>query len=316
MSFHYQTLKLDDSNLFGTLEKSVRLETTGRGRQAALLTRVQSPLDPMMWMIDSLTLTLDDSDQKKNQVVAPIVRSTLKLKQSAHAFSAVHHQLISEIQTQCKTKKKIDFNHAMMEIYDSRYRTMGFHSDQALDLDSSSYIALFSCYSDPATKNLRELVIVNKHRPVFWFLFCIFLISWIWRMVDPKRAFAPLLLVLMMKFVQAWNDFVLPTTKTILLEHHSVVLFSTQENATHLHKIILSELDNDNDQSRWLGLTFRFSKTWIRYPNPKNLTLATQEQAKIFYACKHLENTTRGLLEYPSQMNYTVSPGDLLPPIS
>ena len=39
---------------------------------------------------------------------------------------------------------------------------MGYHSDQALDLEQESYIALFSCYRDCEGANSRKLIIQSK----------------------------------------------------------------------------------------------------------------------------------------------------------
>lgn len=53
----------------------------------------------------------------------------------------------------------------MVEIYDSGYKTMSFHTDQTQDLAQDSYICIFSCYeggtleSDEAP---RMLVVKNK----------------------------------------------------------------------------------------------------------------------------------------------------------
>ena len=52
----------------------------------------------------------------------------------------------------------------MIEIYDSKYCKMGFHTDQSLDLQENSYIGIFSCYNDPTTKDLRKLKVKNKEK--------------------------------------------------------------------------------------------------------------------------------------------------------
>jgi hypothetical protein len=58
----------------------------------------------------------------------------------------------------------LDFNNASLEIYDAQYTSMKYHSDQALDLNPNSYIALFSCYEggDVDTQQARKLRIQNK----------------------------------------------------------------------------------------------------------------------------------------------------------
>jgi len=58
------------------------------------------------------------------------------------------------------------FNNALIENYTNDYAKMGFHSDQALDLEDNSHIALFSCYKDPNLAGLpRMLVIEPKDAP-------------------------------------------------------------------------------------------------------------------------------------------------------
>ena len=59
-------------------------------------------------------------------------------------------------------------------------------------------------------------------------------------------------------------------TQTILLEHGSAVLFSAQANFRHLHKIIL---DNQKAKHRWLGVTFRLSKTFVQVTNSGQVLL-------------------------------------------
>ena len=58
--------------------------------------------------------------------------------------------------------KKMVFNNALIEIYDSTYCSMGFHSDQSLDLANESYICIFSCYNNSNTKYIRKLIIKDK----------------------------------------------------------------------------------------------------------------------------------------------------------
>lgn len=55
----------------------------------------------------------------------------------------------------------LEFNNALIEVYDSKYKTMGFHSDQALDIKDNSYIAIYSSYKYPHHSN-RTLIVKNK----------------------------------------------------------------------------------------------------------------------------------------------------------
>ena len=55
---------------------------------------------------------------------------------------------------------QIEFNNAMVEQYDNRYRRMGYHTDQMLDLVPGSWIVIFSAYAgDKARRTLR-----TKHK--------------------------------------------------------------------------------------------------------------------------------------------------------
>lgn len=98
-------------------------------------------------------------------------------------------------------------------------------------------------------------------------------------------------------------------TTTILLKHNSAVVFSLDTNKKHVHKII--------GTSPWSGITFRQSKTYIRFiedipyfADGKRLHLATRDEAKNFYYNKGKENTE---IEhtYPD-FDFTLNPSDLL----
>jgi hypothetical protein len=108
------------NNLFEELSKSTKFEKLGKGRYGAVL-----------------------ADIHKN--VVPIVRTTTKYNNPIQKFSQIHYDIMKNI-------KDINFNNALIEIYDKVYTKMGEHSDQALDLDINSYICLFSCYNNPDTK--------------------------------------------------------------------------------------------------------------------------------------------------------------------
>ncbi|KAL0483424.1 hypothetical protein AKO1_014758 [Acrasis kona] len=94
------------------------------------------------------------------------------------------------------------------------------------------------------------------------------------------------------------------------LHHNSFVLFSTQDNNSHIHKIVS---ENKATKSRWLGLTLRTSKTYIRYKddtphfvsNDQVLKTASESEKRQFYNHKSLENKNVGY-QYP-EINYTLS---------
>jgi hypothetical protein len=83
----------------------------------------------------------------------PIVRTTAIYKNPAMRFTQLHRDIIST------TDYK--FNNAMIELYTNEYKTMGFHSDQSLDLAEDSYIGIYSCYKYPDNSD-RKLIIKNK----------------------------------------------------------------------------------------------------------------------------------------------------------
>lgn len=90
----------------------------------------------------------------------PLVRTTTQYKNPPQIFKNIHFNLIEQI----KNVSKIDnlkFNNAMIELYDSRYTNMQFHTDQSLDLDPNSYICIFSSYEKPNIV-YRKLVIKDK----------------------------------------------------------------------------------------------------------------------------------------------------------
>lgn len=47
------------------------------------------------------------------------------------------------------------------------------------------------------------------------------------------------------------------------MENNSIILFSAEINSKYLHKIKLKEKKDSN----WLGITFRLSKTFIKFRN-------------------------------------------------
>jgi hypothetical protein len=102
----------------------------------------------------------------------------------------------------------------------------------------------------------------------------------------------------------------------VSLEHNSIVLFSTKTNKQFVHKIILDQFKLDN---RWLGITFRLSKTFIKFineipyfcSNNKTLKLVNKDQLIEFRKYKHDENLQIDF-SYP-EIDYTISVGDLIP---
>ncbi|MGA4949211.1 hypothetical protein [Streptomyces lydicamycinicus] len=104
----------------------------------------------------------------------------------------------------------------------------------------------------------------------------------------------------------------------IPLDHHGIVAFSVASNRRLKHRIVLDAPDRVAN-NQWLGVTFRTSKTLIRFsgglpylPQGTRLTSADEEQRRDFFRMRRRENTETDFV-YPS-LTYTVSEGDLMPP--
>ncbi|WP_031014677.1 hypothetical protein [Streptomyces sp. NRRL F-5727] len=174
----------------------------------------------------------------------------------------------------------VAFNNALMESYTNAYRRMGAHSDQALDLADASFIAVYSCYRFPEADPQRKLIVESKE--------------------------------------SADERYEIP------LAHHSVVAFSVDANRRLRHRIVwdapaASQGRAPEPDNPWLGVTFRTSKTVIRFdegharlPQGERLTLADEEQAREFYRLRRRENDETDFT-YPP-LTYTISESDLLPP--
>ena len=104
----------------------------------------------------------------------------------------------------------------------------------------------------------------------------------------------------------------------IPLTHHSFIAFSVDANRLLRHRIVLDK-PVPTTENTWLGLTFRTSKTVIRFPDghphlPQGarLTSADDDQRREFYRLRRRENQETDFT-YPP-LTYTVSESDLLPP--
>ncbi|MEW1632813.1 hypothetical protein AB0469_01940 [Streptomyces sp. NPDC093801] len=105
----------------------------------------------------------------------------------------------------------------------------------------------------------------------------------------------------------------------IPLAHHGVVAFSTGSNRRLRHRIVLDKPVPAADNT-WLGVTFRTSKTLVRFhgghghlPQGARLALADEEQRSEFYGLRRRENRETDFA-YPP-LAYTVSESDLMPPV-
>ncbi|MFB7355284.1 hypothetical protein [Streptomyces gardneri] len=105
----------------------------------------------------------------------------------------------------------------------------------------------------------------------------------------------------------------------IPLAHNGVVAFSVDSNRRLKHKIVLDTPDRTTD-NEWLGVTFRTSKTLVRYsdgdaylPEGTRLMSADDEQRHEFYRLRRRENNETDFT-YPP-LTYTISESDLMPPV-
>ena len=128
-----------EGNLFEELFASVQFEDVGKGRQGAVLIKVDETCS------------------------IPIVRTSTRYSTPAQPFRSIHEQLAQQVQKSASLS--IGFNNALIENYTNAYTTMGSHSDQALDLADESFIAIFSCYKHPeiATPPRKLLVELKEH---------------------------------------------------------------------------------------------------------------------------------------------------------
>ncbi|MDX3502044.1 hypothetical protein PV689_08965 [Streptomyces sp. ATCC51928] len=246
-----------EPNPFAELSESVRWEDVGKGRRGATLARI------------------DEAGG------VPLVRTTTRYGSPAQRFRAVHERLAQRIQERAELSAAA-FNNALIESYTNAYTTMGFHSDQALDLADDSFIAVFSCYQHPEASPPRKLIFEVKETAA-----------------DSGDSGGEKL--------------------EISLAHNSVVVFSVASNRRLKHKIVLDAPDRTADNS-WLGVTFRTSKTLVRFrdghahlPQGARLTSADEEQQSEFYRLRRRENKETDFV-YPS-LTYTVSASDLMPPV-
>ncbi len=214
----------------------------------------------------------------------PIVRTTTKYNNPVQKFGDIHNELVGLISA--SIGEKISSNNALVELYNYDYKKMRYHSDQALDLQEESFICIYSCYAyenRPASRKLLVMDKESKERP-----------------------------------------------KEILLEHNSVVVFSVEDNSKMLHKIIYNEIkrprgqmfvpDGSDECNKWLGITFRMSKTFVKHINgipflmrtvgePRELKLADDEETGKIYSYRSKEN--REILFKWPEIDYTLSPSDL-----
>jgi hypothetical protein len=100
--------------------------------------------------------------------------------------------------------------------------------------------------------------------------------------------------------------------------HKSAIVFSVAANRRLKHRIVLESFPR-TPENRWLGVTFRTSKTLVRIrdesawlPDGARLTLADDGERREFYQLRRRENNETDFI-YP-RIAYTISESDMMSP--
>src|SRR6185503_2109304 len=116
---------IDSFDFFNILEKSAHFENVAKGRKGAIILAERS---------NRLGLSLANAQEVPIKLIVSspnIVRSTTQYKNPPTYFLPIHYQILDNIK---KIFPGFEANNAMIEIYDNSYKSMGYHSDLALDL--------------------------------------------------------------------------------------------------------------------------------------------------------------------------------------
>jgi hypothetical protein len=241
-----KTFQLPERDWFTELAAGVRFESVASGREGAIVVKVE-------------------------EEGVPLVRSTTPYAGPHQVFCPAHTELLAAIGA------TVEYNNLMVERYDCTYRSMGAHTDMAIDLADNSLISLVSCYNNPATTDVRSLVCTEKDTGA---------------------------------------------VVSVLLEHNSIVTFSTALNRRMKHKIVAG--GEPDPSTVWLGVTLRTSKravtfskdgvAWLRPGIP--LVLANYYQRATLFKLRGEENKASDFsyCDYEDYATTTISPSDLLPP--
>lgn len=237
-----------EENLFAELSASARLEDVGKGRRGAVLTRIDE--------VDGV----------------PLVRTTARYSCPTQRFRTVHERLARQVQERAAIP--VGFNNALVESYTHAYKTMGSHSDQALDLAGDSYIAVFSCYQHPAENPPRKLIFESKGS-------------------GDEKFEIPL----------DHNSIVAFSVDSNRRLKHKVVLDTPARSSDNPWLGVTFRTSK----------TFvRFRGGHAYLPRGARLMSADEEQRREFYRLRRRENNETDFT-YP-ELTYTVSESDLMPP--
>ncbi len=232
---------IDTNFSFSDLLQSVTFESVTTGRQAGNIVDIRGD----------------------NRI--PIVRTTTKYTLPNQPFQQIHYDLVKLF--------GYELNNGMVELYDSRYKNMGFHSDMALDLKDDSYICIFSFYNNPNTKSLRKLQVKNK---------------------ETNEE---------MELIMSHSTIIVFSLDTNTKHQHKIVLDSNNDP-----KDDTLWLGFTFRQSK----TFiQFQDNVPYFTTGLPLKLANEEEKKQFYKCRSDENKLINY-KYP-EFSFTISEGDLIP---
>ena len=130
---------------------------------------------------------------------------------------------------------------------------------------------------------------------------------------DPKKPFNRKLVVEPKEDNPNGEKFEIPLT------HNSVIVFSLDTNRRFRHKIVLDHRQPADNE--WMGLTFRTSKTLVRYEGDQTLLadgtplkLLGPDPDRTVYRMRGKENKEVDF-HYPA-LDVTLSESDLVPPIT
>lgn len=249
-------IELDfEENLFHELSNQIDFESVGKGRLGNHLVKI--------------------SDEG-----IPIVRTTTQYNIPAHNFSSTHNLIVEGINDKLENLSPFNFNNALIEIYDSSYKKMKYHSDQCIDLAANSYIGLYSCYENPnelTEQRIRKLKIKDK---------------------TSHEEF---------EISLTHNTVILFSLPTNSKFFHKIILEQVPKQKP------------PDSENKWLGITFRKSKTFIQFKDNLPyfsdgtvLKLANDVQKKEYYLLRGEENRNIDF-NYP-KIDYTLSKADTIIP--
>jgi len=258
----FDQFKLDVRNSFNHFSKGVKLENITKGRKGAVLTHGYKEVHSVI------------------RTTTPYKNPPQMIPKSYYAPLIEIHNFIRDQMGYANAKM---FNNAMVEVYDPRYRTMGYHTDQMLDLEPNSFICIFSCYefNSNSKTDWRKLIIKDK---------------------DSQEEF---------EIDLEHNSCVVFHTATNKHMNHKIILDSNLA----LYRWLGITLRVSQSYILSLGSEKYLCKNpFNTYGKPSIvLTMATDEQKKQYYKLKGKENREKNF-EWP-EISYTISPSDLMKPI-